>query len=225
MGPQSRYRRLSDLPEKIPVFPLHGSILLPRAKLPLNVFEPRYLEMLDYVMSGQRMIGIIQPQATDIEEESPQEATALKSVGCAGRVTAYQELDDGRLVISLFGIARFRSRFEENTSHPFRILSVDYAEFAHDLSAGSGEDDVDREHLLEVLRAYLDAKDLEADWNAVNNAATELLVNSLSTISPFGPEEKQALLEARTLKERAEVLSTLATMELATDDRSGGGVQ
>lgn len=226
MAPLARYRRISDLPADLPVFPLSGAILLPRATLPLNVFEPRYLTMLDHVIAGSRAIGIIQPRATDDDEESPQDnAAPLKQIGCAGRVTAFQEQDDGRLLISLTGIARFRLAEEHDTDEPFRIFHVDYGEFADDLTEGSGEDQVDRPKLLEVLRAYLEARELQADWQAINNAPTELLVNSLSAISPFGPEEKQALLEAPDLKRRAEVLATLAMMELAADDRSGGSVQ
>ena len=226
MAPHARYRHPSDLPAELPVFPLRGAILLPRATLPLNVFEPRYLAMLDHVISGERVLGIIQPQANDEAEESPQGSdVALKDVGCAGRVTMFQEQDDGRLLISLTGIARFRSTGEIASDNPFRTLDVSYDEFADDLMTGAGEDDVDREKLLEVLLDYLNARQLQADWQAINNAPTELLVNSLSTISPFGPEEKQALLEAKDLKQRAEVLATLALMELASDDRSGGSVQ
>ena len=226
MAPPARYRRAADLPAELPVFPLRGAILLPRSTLPLNVFEPRYLALLDHVISGSRVLGIIQPKATDGDEESPQgEDIPLKEVGCAARVTAFQEQDDGRLIISLTGIARFRSTGELANGEPFRTLNVSYAEFEADLVAGTGEEHVDREKLLEVLQDFLKARRLQADWQAIDNAPTELLVNSLSTISPFGPEEKQALLEAKDLKQRSEVLTTLALMELASDDRSGGSVQ
>ncbi|MGI9411683.1 MAG: LON peptidase substrate-binding domain-containing protein [Hyphomicrobiaceae bacterium] len=222
----AQYRTTSDLPAELPVFPLRGTILLPRATLPLNVFEPRYLAMLDHVISGSRVLGIIQPRATDQAEESPQdESTPLKSVGCAGRVTSYQELDDGRLVISISGVARFRTTTETTAITPFRLFAADYSDFAQDLQPLDEDDGVDRPKFLEVLRNYLDAKQLNADWQAIEKAPTELLINSLSVISPFGPEEKQALLEARDLKQRAEVLATLAMMDLASDDRAGGGVQ
>ena len=172
------------------------------------------------------MLGIIQPQATDQSEESPQDdAAPLKHVGCAGRVTSYQELDDGRLVISISGVARFRTARETTADTPFRVFAADYSEFAQDLNPLSDDDGVDRPKFLEVLRNYLDAKQLNADWQAIENAPTELLINSLSVISPFGPEEKQALLEAQDLKQRADVLATLAMMDLAADDRAGGGVQ
>jgi Lon protease-like protein len=224
--PFANYRRTTDLPSDIAVFPLRGAILLPRANLPLNVFEPRYLAMLDHVISSSRILGIIQPLAAAGDEESPQgDGVQLKHIGCAGRVTAFQERDDGRLAISLTGIVRFRTLTEQHGSEPYRVFAVSYDEFAGDLEAGAGEDEVKRDELLIALRRYLDAKHLQADWQAIENAPTELLVNALSTISPFGPEEKQALLEAKDLRQRAEVLTTLATMELASDDRSGGSVQ
>jgi uncharacterized protein len=227
VAPIDAYRRTSDLPAEIAVFPLRGAILLPRARLPLNVFEPRYLAMLDDVVSGTRVLGIIQPGETGHgTPESPEGSSLLlKRIGCAGRVTAYQELDDGRLMISLTGVCRFETVTEISNSQPFRTFSVDYTPFANDLKRGEGEQSVDRQNLLRVLKSYLDANRLDADWDAISNAPTEMLINSLSVISPFGPEEKQALLEARDLKTRAEVLATLAEMELATDDRSGGQVQ
>ena len=224
--PFSPYRNLTDLPDEIPMFPLHGAILLPRATLPLNVFEPRYLAMLDHVIAGDRVLGIIQPRTTDGTDESPRgDAVPLKSVGCTGRVTGFQELDGGRLAISITGVARFRILREHSNAEPFRVFSVNYEEFGDDLIANHGEEMVDRAQLLQVLKTYLEARNLQADWQAIEAASTELLVNSLSTISPFGPEEKQALLEARNLQQRAEALATLATMELAADYRSGGSVQ
>ena len=224
--PLANYRRTSDLPVDIAVFPLRGAILLPRATLPLNVFEPRYLAMLDHALATNRIIGIIQPRATEEGVESPPDkAAALKSIGCAGRLTSFEEHEDGRLSISLTGIVRFRTLDEKTTEQPFRTFSVSYEEFANDLIEGFGEDQVERDRLLAVLREYLSAKQLKADWQAIEKSPTEFLINALSTISPFGPEEKQALLEARNLKQRAEALATLAMMELASDDRSGGGLQ
>ena len=224
--PISIYRRTSDLPGDIPIFPLRGVILLPRATLPLNVFEPRYLAMLDKVISGNRVMGIVQPRLTDGDDESPQGSDVpLKQIGCAGRVTGFQELDDGRVAISLTGVARFKILNEQSDTEPYRIFHVSYDGYADDLIASYGEEAVDREHLLDVLKTYLEARNLQADWNAIEAAPTELLVNALSTISPFGPEEKQALLEAQNLQQRAEILATLATMDLASDYQSGGGLQ
>ncbi len=228
MSPIDRYRRPADLPPRIPVFPLRGAILLPRATLPLNVFEPRYLEMVDNVMSGDRLIGIVQPAQDEShdEEESPLgRSVGLRNVGCVGRVTSYQEVDDGRLVITLTGIARYEILDEAMTDLPYRVASVAYDRFASDLNEGLGEDEVDRTNLLRVLRSYLDANRLEADWAAIQRASSEFLINALCVMCPYGPEEKQALLEAEDLKRRADVLVALAEMELASSGGSGTTLQ
>ena len=194
--------------------------------MPLNVFEPRYLTMADHAISGARIIGIIQPKHREPQTESPEGSDApLKSVGCAGRITAFQELDDGRMLISLTGIARFNLGEEIKTSQPYRLCRPDFEPYRNDLVFGYGEDAVDRQHLLTGLQAYLNANELKADWDAISKAPTELLVNSLSVISPFGSEEKQALLEAHDLKTRAETLVTLAQMEIADDDTGSGTLQ
>lgn len=220
-----RYRRPSDLPPRIPLFPLRGAILLPRANLPLNIFEPRYLAMLDDVLAGSRVIGIVQP-AREGDDESPEGGdVGLRSVGCAGRVTAYQELDDGRRLITLSGIARYSIIDEAVTSTPYRIATVSYDRFATDFDVGRGEEQVDRLNLVRVLRAYLEQNRLQADWSAIERAPSEYLINALSVMSPYGPEEKQALLEAEDLKRRAEVLIALAEMELASTGGPGGTLQ
>lgn len=226
MPAPSRYNHTADLPKSIPVFPLSGAILLPRATMPLNIFEPRYLAMVDNVISGSRIIGIIQPSKFDPDQESPQErASPLKKVGCAGRMTAFQELDDGRVLISLSGVARFRVLLEEETDEPYRICRVDYSDYENDLIIGYGEEDVDRAALLDGLRSYMAVNKLDADWDAIAKAPTELLINSLSVISPFGSEEKQALLEAEDLSQRAEILATLAQMELARNNSTSDNLQ
>jgi uncharacterized protein len=228
LGWTEQYRRPADLPPRIPVFPLRGAILLPRATLPLNVFEPRYLAMLNDVMSGSRIMGVIQParSGNDVNMESPEGKSAgLRSVGCAGRVTSYQELDDGRLIISITGIARYDVLDEAVTAHPYRTMSVSYDRFARDFSAGLGEELVDRENLLRVLKTYLEETRLKADWTAIQRASSEALINALSVMSPYGPEEKQALLEAADLKARADVLIALAEMEIAAGSGSGGTIQ
>jgi Lon protease-like protein len=221
-----RYRRPADLPPRIPLFPLRGAILLPRATLPLNIFEPRYLAMLDDVLAGSRVIGIVQPASEGSGDESPESNdVALRNVGCAGRVTAYQELDDGRRLITLSGIARYAIIDEAVTASPYRIASVSYDRFASDFDIGRGEEQVDRVNLVRVLRAYLEQNRLKADWNAIERAPSEYLINALSVMSPYGPEEKQALLEAEDLKRRAEVLIALAEMELASTGGPGGTLQ
>lgn len=226
MPPTDRYRSPRDLPHRIPLFPLHGCILLPRASLPLNIFEPRYLAMIDDAIRGERIVGIIQPEGDGSESMEPVEQRApLRSVGCAGRVTAFQELDDDRLLISLSGVARFTLREELNTSAPYRSFAVDYTQFAADLEQGAGEDLVDRDKLVDVLRRFLEARKLSANWRAVSRASPEHLVNALSVASPFGCEEKQALLEARDLKARAETLVALAEMDLAGGGNAGSTLQ
>jgi uncharacterized protein len=223
-----RYKRPADLPPRLAVFPLRGAILLPRATLPLNVFEPRYLAMIEDAMSGSRLIGIIQPAGRDDGEqpESPEgKLGGLRRVGCAGRITSYQELDDGRIVITLTGVARFDILDEAVTAKPYRTVSASYDKFAQDLTVGLGEDLVDRPNLLRVLRSYLETNRLKADWNAVQRASSEFLINVLSVMCPYGPEEKQALLEAPDLKTRADVLVALAEMELASGGDPGTTLQ
>src|SRR5262249_35479396 len=213
-----RYRGPADVPQRIPVFPLSGAILLPRATLPLNIFEPRYLQMVEDAMSTSRVLGLVQPASG--EEESPVSRTApLRRIGCAGRIISYQELDDGRLIISLAGIARFELSDEVAPAKPYRICTVSYERFLGDFTPGTGEDEVDREGLMGALKAYLQARELKADWGAIAKTATEALVNSLAIVSPYGSEEKQALLEAADLKTRAEMLVALAEMELAAGGR------
>ncbi len=217
-----RYRKPADLPQRIPVFPLPRAILLPRATLPLNIFEPRYLEMIEDVMAGARVLGMVQPEGPEQEGFIAHDAR-LRRVGCAGRVTAYEELEDGRFAVTLTGVSRFTVAGEETSGKPYRVCTVDYGRFGGDLEAGAGEDEVDRETLLKALKAYLAARNLKADWSAVARSSSETLVNSLSLASPYGPEEKQALLEAETLKARAEMLVALSEMELAAVGAGGSG--
>lgn len=218
-----RYRSPGELPSRIPVFPLRGAILLPRSELPLNVFEPRYLEMVEDALVSHRIIGIIQPGDAGANVESPDgKEIGLKRIGCAGRITTYQELPDGRLRIALTGICRFSVLREDVTDEPYRVVMPEYGEFACDFEQDTTVEDVDRAELMRVLKAYLAMRKLDADWTAVARAPLEPLVNGLASMSPFGPEEKQALLEARTLKERASVLVALAEMAIAAGDAAGG---
>jgi Lon protease-like protein len=191
-----RYRSPADLPQPTPVFPLRRTILLPRVVLPLNVFEPRYLAMLDDVMSTSRVLAIVQPG--DGEDESPP--------GQVGRAAPRRlrrprhqlsELDDGRLAISLTGIARCTLAGEVATAKPYRLCHMRFERFLGDFLPG-GEDEVDRQGLITALKTYLDAHQMRADWSAISKASNEWLVNSLAIVAPYGTEEKQALLEAPT---------------------------
>ena len=187
--------------------------------MPLNIFEPRYLAMVHDAMAGSRIIGMIQPVDGQDEDDDP---PRVQSVGCAGRITSYAETDDGRLLIVLTGIARFRVLAENETGRPYREIEADFAPFADDLTAGLGEAEVDRQALIGTLRIYLEARQLVADWGEVEAASTELLVNSLSALSPYPPEDKQALLEAADLKARADMLIALTEMALARADGADG---
>jgi Lon protease-like protein len=205
--------RLEDLPETIPVFPLTGALLLPGGRLPLNIFEPRYLQMVDACIAGRRLIGMIQPRLdgalrADGEPE-------LCSIGCIGRITSFAETGDGRYLVSLQGVCRFRVESEHNVRTPYRQCHV--LPFFGDLDADAGAADVDRTALLKAFRAYLEANDLEADWESVSRAENATLVNALSMMAPYGPAEKQALLEAADLKTRAETLIAITEMALARD--------
>jgi len=222
-----RYHNANDLPNMLPVFPLRGAILLPRATLTLNVFEPRYLALVDHALANDRLMGVVQPGPDTGDDESPEgRSIPLRRIGCAGRITAFNEGDDGRLVISLSGVARFQLGDEISSDAPFRMCDIDFSPYPMDFVSGHGEDDVDRPRLIETLRSYLDANKLSADWDRINSASNERLVNTLAVLSPYGPEEKQALLEATDLRARAAALVALAEMDLAErDDGSGTSIQ
>ena len=212
----SPYHDLSELPTLIPLFPLAGALLLPRGQMPLNIFEPRYLALIDDAFrSGQRLIGMIQP---DINHGEQDDHSPLFQVGALGRITQIAETGDGRYLIELTGICRFRTIEEVTAATPYRRFHVTYEPFKSDLVARTGEERVDREELLRVLSAFLKANNLKADWDGIEKAPNEALVNALAMMSPFGVAEKQALLEAPDLKTRAEVLIAVTEMELAKNN-------
>jgi Lon protease-like protein len=213
MPMNATYRGPGDLAAVIPVFPLAGALLLPRGQMPLNIFEPRYLAMVDDALAGRhRLIGMIQPDgAHSGSPERPQ----LYRIGCVGRITQIAETGDGRYVLELTGISRFRIEEELSVLTPYRQCRVTYASFVDDFVARKGEDAVDREALLEALAAFLKANKLKADWDGIENAPNEALVNALAMMSPYGAPEKQALLEAPDLKTRAEILVAVTQIEIA----------
>ena len=218
------YRKPADLPVAIPVFPLGGALLFPRAVLPLNIFEPRYLSMVDAALVGHRIIGMIQP-AGIISPVPPGEADNpdLAEVGCAGRITGLQETEDGRYLIALTGITRFRVKEEIKQGTPYRIVRADWEAFAGDLNPKAALEESVRSRLVSALHSYLERSGLKADWSAVEEAPVDTLINSLSAGCPFTNPEKQALLEARTLEERCSALITLLMME--RPGQGGGYVQ
>ncbi|MFC3692769.1 LON peptidase substrate-binding domain-containing protein [Chenggangzhangella methanolivorans] len=211
MASNVTYHKAEDLPEVIPVFPLRAALLLPRGEMPLNIFEPRYLAMIEDAIRGDRIIGMIQPDPETDDDDRPD----LVRIGCAGRLTAFGETGDGRYLVTLTGVSRFRIVEELGVGTPYRQVKANFAEFALDLAPGEGQDEVDREALLKTLKDYLTANSLEADWDGIRRAPNEALVNALAMMSPFGPREKQALLEAADLKSRAEILVAVTEMDLA----------
>jgi hypothetical protein len=213
----------NDLPAVIPVFPLPGALLLPRGQMPLNIFEPRYLAMIDDALkSGERLIGMIQPDSARPGSEA---RPHLYKVGCVGRISQFAESGDGRYLIQLTGIARFRLEEELSVLTPYRQCRVTYAPFADDFVARKGEEAVNRKELLQALTGFLEANNLKADWDGIESAPNEALVNALAMMSPYGAAEKQALLEAPDLKTRAEILVAVTEMELAKTDSGESTLQ
>lgn len=205
----------SDLPDAIPVFPLTGALLLPRGQMPLNIFEPRYVQMVDAALRGTRLIGMIQPEA---DQEPDATAPKLYRVGCVGRIVQFAETGDGRYLISLAGVSRFAVEEELPTTTPYRQCRITAAPFASDFKPRLGEEEVDREAVVAALAKFTEATGLKIDWDGVEKAPNEALVNALSMMAPFGTREKQALLEAPDLKIRAETLVAITEMELAKTD-------
>ncbi len=199
-----------DLPDVIPVFPLPGALLLPRAKLPLHLFEPRYLAMLDDTLkTSDRLIGMIQPNKVP-----GRDGPGLQSIGCAGRVTQFSETGDGRYMITLSGMSRFRVIEEIEGFAPYRRCRVSWSGFERDLGPEEEDSAFDRPAFLALLERYFIARDLRTDWDTMKDAEDELLINSLSMLLGFEPEDKQALLEAPSLSTRRETLVTLMQFAL-----------
>lgn len=204
-----------DLPEIIPVFPLPGALLLPRSRLPLHLFEPRYLAMLeDALKTPGRLIGMIQPNRVPGREGG----TGLHAIGCVGRVTQFSETEDGRYMITLTGLSRFRVLDEVEGFTPYRRARVSWAGFERDLGPVDSDTGFDRRAFLKLLARYFEARDLQTDWDSLKEAEDELLINSLSMLLGFEPEDKQALLEAPSLSTRRETLVTLIEYVLRGGD-------
>jgi uncharacterized protein len=211
-----------ELPDCLPVFPLEGALLLPRGELPLNIFEPRYLQMIDDVLRTHRLIGMVQP---DGSSEDDNERPSLYGCGCVGRLTAFGESGDGRVVLTLTGVARYRIVEELNVDTPYRQCRVDYTPYLKDFDEQEGDDVVDRAGVVATLRNFARAHQLTVDWRSIDTASNDSLVNALAMMSPFGPREKQALLEAADLKARADVLIAIAEIELARRESDSSGLQ
>lgn len=210
-------RKFTDLPDVISVFPLPGALLLPRSRLPLHLFEPRYLAMLeDTLKTSERLIGMVQPNAVP-----GREGHGLHSIGCVGRVTQFSETEDGRYMITLTGLSRFRVIDELEGFTPYRRMQVSWDGFERDLGPTDTDTGFDRADFLDLLGRYFEARDLQTDWDTLKDAEDELLINSLSMLLGFEPEDKQALLEAPSLSTRRETLVTLIEFAL----RGGEGTE
>ena len=206
------------LPDILPIFPLTGVLLLPRGRLPLNIFEPRYLAMIRDAMQGERLIGMVQPSDPPIRELNP----AVYPLGCAGRITSFSETDDGRFLITLTGVSRFRIREELPLLSGYRRAVAEWDDFSDDRNPD--ERGFDRSRLTNGLKSFFSQRQVQADWSAIDQAPGEHLVTSIAMMCPFAPNEKQALLEAKTLDERARLLTALIEMSLsgqAPDPESG----
>lgn len=203
-----------DLPAEIPVFPLTGVLLLPHGKLPLNIFEPRYLNMINAALGGSRMIGMIQPRGAN-EGDQPE----IYQTGCAGRITSFSESEDGRYLITLSGLTRFDIAEELPLRGGYRVVAPDWAPYRGDLSEEK-DTGIDRDRMLRALKGYFTVNKVDANWDAITGTATDRLVNALAMMCPFQPSEKQALLEASSLSDRANVMVALLEMSLAANDDS-----
>ena len=200
------------LPETLPIFPLTGVLLLPRGRLPLNIFEPRYLAMTRDALGGERLIGMVQPNEPQQDNRGGGAMNPpVYPVGCAGRITSFSETDDGRYLVTLTGVSRFRIRDELPLLSGYRRILAEWQPFAHDVETPSGTE-FDRDRFIRGLKAFFDQRQISADWEAIEKAAGEHLINSIAMLCPFAPSEKQALLEAPDLDERAKLLIALVEM-------------
>ena len=225
-GPAAR----AAMPEVLPIFPLTGTLLLPRGRLPLNIFEPRYLAMVRDALGGERLIGMVQPSEPQDDNRGPRGAGGahppVYPIGCAGRVTQFSETDDGRFQVTLTGVSRFRIAEELPLQSGYRRIVPDWRPFEHDRDMPETPE-FDRARLIRGLQSFFAQRQLSADWSAVEKAPSEHLITSLAMACPFAPSEKQALLEAADLGERAQLLTTLVEMAAVkpNDDDNGGGTR
>lgn len=213
---------IADLPDMLALLPLSRALLLPQTHRPLNIFEPRFVDLIDDCLAGNRLVGLIQPR--DTEEEAPRGAVPLAPVGCIGRLVHFEEQEENRYFVIFEGVCRFEPLDELTVATPYRQARIDAEKYASDFTAGLGSERIDRGRLLAVLREYADFAQLEVDWDDIEETSTGDLVNLASMLSPHGAREKQALLEAPTLFERAETLIALTEMEMARA-RSGAILQ
>ena len=208
---------MEKLPKNIPLFPLPGALLLPNSRLPLNIFEPRYIRMVeDTLATKHRLIGMIQPIKLD-KRNKLTGTNKFQKVGCEGRIVSFTETEDGRYLITLEGVSRFNFRKEMEDQKPYILSQIDWDFYSNDLVPFEGINSFDRNGFLEILKKYLDSAQIASDWDVLKKAREEVLVNSLSMLCPFEPEEKQVLLEAETIVKRLDVLVTLMKLSSEND--------
>ena len=208
-----------DLPEGIPVFPLPKAVLLPRSRLPLHIFEPRYLEMIEDAIKSDKYIGIVQP-SIDKKKKSETE-----NVGCIGKISTYVENEDGTFIVKLTGICRFKIIEEVLSEKLYRKMKVDYHDFIDDLNLEEVANSIDRNKLLNVISDYLNVNDLTTDWSVITDTDTEILINAFAMLSPFSAKEKQALLEASNIENRSEILIALSELSIASRNKNNNFMQ
>ncbi len=209
-----RPKDIADIAGIVPLFPLSGALLLPHTRRPLMVFEARYVALVDDILASKRVVGLIQP-VNDTEESPPGRDVPLQQVGCVGYLSGFEELAQDRYMIVLEGIARFDLVEEIHGDAPFRRGEISLSRFGEDIDPRDAEGEVDREQFLRVLRAYAEFADFELNWSEINDTTTPALVNMCSMLSPCDAAEKQALLEAGSLRERAQILMALVEMQMA----------
>jgi len=210
---------IENLPEVVPIFPLNKCVLLPKAILPLNIFEPRYLEMIEDAIKSDKYIGIIQP-SIDKKKKSETE-----NVGCIGKISTYVENDDGTFIVKLTGICRFKTIEEVFSDKLYRKMKVDYHDFIEDLNLEEISNSIDRDKLLNVISDYLNVNDLTTDWSVITDTDTEILINAFAMLSPFNAKEKQALLEASNIENRSEILIALSELSIASRNKNNNFMQ
>jgi len=216
----SDFKNISKYPKNIPIFPLGGVLLLPKSRLPLNIFEPKYLKMIEDVLATEdRFIGMIQPKSNN--KNDSETTPSLNNVGCVGRLISFTETEDSRYLITLSGISRFNYVKEVDTFKPYIKAEVDWSNFRNDGMLEKLPTSFNKNDFLKTISEYFKITNLQTDWESLKKADDELLINSLSILCPFENDEKQALLEAKTIKERVAILTTLMEMSIKAETTFG----
>ena len=214
------HSKISQFPNSIPLFPLSGVLLLPKSRLPLNIFEPKYLDMVEDVLTTQhRLIGMIQPTSND--NYNKDSSNNFNSVGCAGRIISFTETEDSRYLITLSGISRFDYIKKVNSLKSYINAEVDWNNFRNDSITENLQSNFDKDKFLLIIKEYFKLTNLQTDWESLKKADDELLINSLSILCPFENDEKQALLEAKTIDDRVKILTTLMEMNIKAETMFG----